>query len=138
MPYWETYYHIIWATKHRQPTILPTFAQMIDAKIRDKSESLQCPIHAINMMSDHVHVAVSIRPAISVAEWVKQVKGLTAYDTKRIFELDEPFKWQSSYGVLTFGIKQLLFVVDYINNQQQHHANQNTYARLERDDDYHD
>jgi len=68
MPYWKCFYHVVWSTKHRQPVILPQYEPMIADKIREKSRKLKCPIHAVNMMPDHVHVAVSIRPAISVAE----------------------------------------------------------------------
>lgn len=134
MSYWICFYHIVWATYRRQPTILPEYESMITDKIIEKSLSLKCPVHAVNMMPDHVHVAVSIRPAIAVSTWVQHAKGSTAYDLKRDFDLDEPFHWQKGYGVMTFGQKNLPFVVSYINNQKHHHAQETTNRHLERDD----
>jgi len=60
---------------------------------------------------------------------------VTAYDLKREFDLDEPFKWQAGYGVMSFGTKRLPYVVAYINHQKQHHSRQTTEDALERDDD---
>jgi hypothetical protein len=47
-------------------------------------------------------------------------------------------EWQRGFGVVSFGKKQLPWVLDYIANQKEHHALSRTKARLERvsmDDD---
>ena len=136
MPFWVCYYHFVWGTYRRQPSILPHYETMIAEKIREKSIALKCTVYAVNMMPDHVHVAVSIRPAISVSQWVQHAKGGTAYDIRRDF--DTPFKWQKSYGVLTFGQAHLDFVIAYIDKQKLHHANQTIYTRLEQDEGFDD
>lgn len=138
MAYWLCFYHIVWATHHRQPMILLEYETMIAEKIHEKSRTLKCHVHAVNMMPDHVHVAVSIRPAIAVSQWVQHAKGGTAYDLKRDFDLQEPFKWQKSYGVVTYGEKQLPYVLAYIDNQKLHHKQQTTQLKLEQDDTYYD
>ncbi len=49
--------------------------------------------------------------------------------------LPSHFHWQSSYGVLTFGAKNLDFVVAYIQNQKTHHAQNQLERYLEQTGD---
>ncbi len=132
MPYWENYFHVVWGTHRRIPMILPAYEPFIAAKIRQKSEALECPIHAINMMPDHIHVAVSVKPSISQSEWVRNVKGYSAHEMNAAYKLDERFRWQKSFGISTLGKSQLPIVVEYIQNQKQRHANDEIYMALER------
>jgi putative transposase len=136
MPYWNCYYHIVWATKHRQPTILPAFEQVITAVIQQKSLDLKCTILAINMVSDHIHVAVRIPPSLSIATWVGHAKGVSARSINTDFQQPERFHWQEGYGVMTFGEKALEQVKEYIANQKQRHASRDLNRYLERSDDH--
>ncbi len=83
-----------------------------------------------------MHVAVSIPPKLSVAEWVKQAKGNTTREINARFpDLDTAFSWQNGYGVLSFGAKNLDFVVNYVTRQKEHHANLTLKSYLEQVDD---
>ena len=46
-------------------------------------------------------------------------------------------EWQRGYGIVTFGTKDLQWVIDYIKNQKEHHKRGTTSDRLEKhfDDD---
>lgn len=133
MPFWKCYYHAVWTTDRRVPVINPHIEKIILDTIRRKSTELDCPILAIYTVSDHIHVAVCITPRISVAEWVRNVKGLSTHEVNDGFPvLESNFKWQKSYGILTYGEKQLPYVVGYIERQKEHHANQTTQPYLER------
>lgn len=134
MSFWKCYYHVIWATCDRAALLTGSVEQLVFDVIRRKSKTLGCPVHAVNGTADHIHVAVSIPPRLAVADWVGQIKGRTAHEV-RAFYPDEvvPFSWQTSYGVLTFGAKQLPLVVAYIHNQKQHHSENTLLTYLERD-----
>jgi hypothetical protein len=41
-------------------------------------------------------------------------------------------EWQAGYGVVSFGTRDLQWVVDYIHNQHTHHANGTAHERLEQ------
>ena len=41
-------------------------------------------------------------------------------------------QWQTGYGVVSFGRKDLPWVIDYVRNQKEHHAFAKTFERLER------
>jgi putative transposase len=133
MPFWKCYYHIVWATKNREALITPAAEKIIHEAVRSKSNELHCEIQGINGMADHVHVAVSIRPSLSVSDWVKQIKGASSRTMNLAFDNMEPkFRWQDEYGVLTFGEKNLPLVLSYIENQKEHHRTGDLQPYLER------
>ena len=83
-------------------------------------------------MPDHIHVAVKMPPTIAIANWVKNIKGVSSRELNTILPAYAGrFRWQRGYGVLTFGAKNMDLVVNYIAHQKQHHANDDLYAYLE-------
>lgn len=133
MPFWKCFYHVVWATKNREALITPAIEAVIFHAIRSKSDTLQCPVIAVNGVADHIHVAVSIRPALAIGDWVGQVKGASSREANLAFpDLGTKFRWQSEYGVLTLGAKNLPFVVGYIENQKDHHRQDDLQPYLEQ------
>jgi putative transposase len=135
MAYWQCYYHIIWATKYRQPLIEASQENLIYATIAAKSRDLNCPVLAINGMPDHIHVAVSIPPGMAIAAWVGQVKGSSSHIYNAMFAPETKFVWQEGYGVLSFGQSRIEYVRNYIARQKQHHTAGTIVKSLERSDD---
>ncbi len=135
MSFWRTYYHIIWSTSARQPLILPEQETELYGYIIGKSDAIGCIVHAVNGVTDHIHIVASIPPKISVADYVKQVKGSSAYHMNHIpSELKLSFAWQSGYGVFTLGSKQLEIAKSYVENQKIHHQNGSIIKSLEIDE----
>jgi len=61
-----------------------------------------------------------------------QCKGVSTHEVNTLFpDLPSSFKWQKSYGVLTYGEKHLSFVVAYVKNQKENHANNSIQPYLE-------
>jgi putative transposase len=84
-------------------------------------------------VSNRIHVAVTIPTRVAVAEWVRNVKGLSRREVNAMFpNLETHFSWQNSYGVLTFREGYLETVVNYIERQKEHHAQNTVNAYLER------
>ena len=132
MPFWRCFYHIIWSTKQRAPTITAQNESIIFEAIRAKSLEMGCQILAMNAVSDHIHVAVSIPPSLAVAEWVRSSKGVSSYQINTRLPDDlAHFRWQGGYSALTFGARNQAFVVRYIENQKQHHADATLQPYLE-------
>jgi putative transposase len=75
MALWRLYYHIVWATKQRQLLISSDIEDKLYAYLIGKANSLDCIIHAIGGIEDHIHLVVSIPPKLSIAEFVKTLKG---------------------------------------------------------------
>jgi REP-associated tyrosine transposase len=136
MPFWKCYFHAVWATHKRETVILPALEAVIFEAIQSKSAEMECTILALNGTEDHVHVAVSIPPKIAPAEWLRNIKGLSARQVNDSFpDLTSRFRWQESYGLLTFGAKNLSFVTQYIENQKFHHGANTIQPYLEQTED---
>ncbi|MDP2934987.1 MAG: IS200/IS605 family transposase [Dehalococcoidia bacterium] len=132
MPYWRLFYHIVWATKDREPSIQDVFAEALHHRIGQKATQLGATVHAVGGVEDHVHLAVSVPPSLALSEFVRQIKGSSSHFLNH--ELDTPinFTWQPDYGVISLDSKQLDQVVQYVQEQRQHHGQRTTIPVMER------
>ena len=130
--YSEINFHITWHTKGNLP--------MIREKIEDRlyhyltHKILDTPgarFHAIDGVQDHVHIAVSLQPNILVSDWVGKLKGSSSHYINHEVQ-PKSLEWQRGYGIVTFGTRDLQWVVEYIKNQKEHHRKGSVYERLEK------
>lgn len=133
MSLWRIYYHIVWATKQRQPLIGSDKEPELYNYIIGKSNLLNCIIHAIGGMEDHIHIVVSIPPTMAICEFVKKIKGSSSYYLNHTNPAtSDKFAWQEGYGVFSLGSKQVESAVIYVNNQKIHHSQGTTNSHLEK------
>ena len=87
-------------------------------------------MHAVGIMPDHVHLVVSIPPRITIAAFVKQLKGSARHLINYAIPEDgrPTFAWQAEYG----GEKALPDVVAYVENQPARHAANRLWPALEQ------
>jgi REP element-mobilizing transposase RayT len=135
MVLWRCYYHLIWTTKYRQPIITAQHERIIYSAIRQKCYELKCHPIEINGVADHIHVVTTIPPSHSVADIIRQLKGVSSYEVNQQLVLKEAFHWQRGYGVLTFGEKVIPQIVEYVSNQKQRHQVGNVFDYLEQVED---
>lgn len=128
----KTYYaeinlHITWHTKDNSPLITAELEPQLSGFLKNKIVMTDgAYFHAIGGIEDHGHIAVSVAPKIHLDEWIGQLKGSSSH------EFGKALEWQRGYGVVSFGTKDLKWVVEYIRNQRDHHRKGDTYDRLER------
>ncbi|MDZ7967751.1 MAG: IS200/IS605 family transposase [Nostoc sp. DedSLP03] len=133
MSLWRLYYHIVWTTKKRQPLITSDKETELYNFIINKSNSLNCRLHAIGGIEDHIHLVVSIPPTIAIAEFVKKIKGSSSHHfNHNLCPTSEKFTWQEGYGIFSLGSKQLEQAVIYVQNQKIHHLEGTVNSHLER------
>ena len=96
---------------------------------------LGCIVHAIGGIEDHIHLVVSIPPKLSIAQFVKTLKGSSSYHYNHHLNTNQTFAWQEGYGIFSLGGKQLQEAVDYVNNQKIHHKNKTIVPLLEQETD---
>ncbi len=90
---------------------------------RANPRELGATIIALGGVADHVHLLVRLPLTISVAQAVKDIKGSSGHLLARIaMERDTFFKWQGSYGAFSVSFRDLDMIVEYINHQEEHHA----------------
>ncbi len=132
MSFWRLYYHLIWSTKNRLPLITPEIETGLISYILRKASETGSYILAINAFNDHLHQVVAIPPELSIAQYVKLIKGSSSHYVNYTIKPEFTFAWQRGYGVLSMGEKQLQIAKEYVNNQKEHHATQTTNPWLER------
>jgi putative transposase len=135
MPFWRTFYHLVWATKKREPLISPDVEPQLYGYLQAKARELGVEVFAIGGWTDHIHLVVSIPPRLSVAEVVKALKGASAFHLNHGAALAGHFAWQRGYGVLTVGEKQRPAAEAYVQRQKEHHRSGSTNSWLERLDE---
>ncbi|MCO5221116.1 MAG: IS200/IS605 family transposase [Thermomicrobiales bacterium] len=133
MSAWRTYYHLVWATHHREHWLTPERMTMLQQAFRVVAKDQGAFTHAVGGMPDHVHVAVSIPPTIAVSEYVQRLKGSSSRFINKSLEFPEldGLTWQREFGVDTFGQRSLPDVVAYIENQAERHANNDLWQTFE-------
>ena len=133
MTFWRSYAHLIWATKNREPYILPDLEADIYAYLVSKAAEMDCYVHAIDGLEDHVHLIISIPPKHSVAWVVKTLKGSSSHFVNHTLRPEGfVFKWQRGYGYLTLGESQCERAIAYVEQQKQRHRQRETNTWLER------
>lgn len=132
--YSEINLHIVWHTKNSLPLLTAEVESHAHRAI--KGRIIGTPgafIHEIGGIDTHVHLAVTVPPTLLLSEWIGQLKGGSTHDVnQRSITRDKVLQWQAGYGVVSFGTKDLPWVVEYIRNQREHHAKSSTVERLER------
>jgi putative transposase len=130
MTLWHTYYHLVWATYDRLPLITVDREPQLYQCILQTIQGLEAQCHAIGGMPDHIHLIVSIPPKISIAEFVKRIKGRSARYINQS-EPDKTFAWQREYSVFSLGSQQTDRAIEYVKNQKQRHHIANLIDSLE-------
>jgi putative transposase len=124
MPYWRLFYHAVWTTRGREPLISPEIERAVYGILRDAADRHQLMVHAIGGVEDHVHVALSIPPSISIADAIGKLKGASAYQINRRYssKLGHTFAWQAEYGITSLSDSPLEAVRNYIKSQRRRHS----------------
>lgn len=90
---------------------------------------------SINGMADHLHILIGLRPAMALAELVRDIKSDSSDWINRRKLARGKFAWQEGYGAFSYGHSQLDTIIRYIQNQEKHHRRRsfrNEYLALLR------
>ncbi len=124
MSYTSTYYHFVFRTKGSRRVLTPENSERLFRYINGITQKLGCTLIQINGMSEHIHIAVSLSPSVSVALFMQKVKSGSSSWIKSNLETFRGFDgWATGYFCSTFSGGDVQKVTHYIANQQQHHLN---------------
>ena len=130
--YHEINLHITWHTKNSAPLLVGTIEERVHQYLRHRIVQTGALVHAVGGIETHVHAAVSIPPSLNIAKWVGELKGASAHYINSEIAKRKALVWQTGYGAVSFGTRDLPWVVRYVLNQKQHHARGSVQERLER------
>ena len=134
----EIYLHLIWHVKYDKPTLRDNVEQLTHKHLKDRCEKTKgVTLHGIGGTDTHIHMAIDIEPSVTISDLVKNLKGGSSHDVNTELRRKE-LQWQRGYGVVSFGKKNLPWVLAYIANQREHHAVGTSQERLENHGDFDD
>lgn len=72
-------------------------------------------------MPDHIHVLFGMRPAQSLSDLMRDIKGDSSLWINENKIVAGKFTWQEGYGAFSYSKSQIPAVATYIENQELHH-----------------
>ncbi|QDV90935.1 Transposase IS200 like protein [Phycisphaerae bacterium RAS2] len=129
--YHEVYLHFNWHTKGDLPLLTGDLEALAHAELTAKCRRIKgAYLHGLGGTDTHVHLAVSIEPFVVISDLVQELKGASSFEVNKRLNR-KALEWQRGYGVVSFGKRNLDWVLDYVRRQREHHANGQLQARLE-------
>lgn len=125
--YLSIFIHIIFATKHRAPTIQSEWRGDLHAYIGGTVRGLGATPLAVGGVADHVHVLAGIKATHAVADLVRETKKASSMWAATKQEL---FAWQGGYAALSLGFSDVDRIRSYIGNQEEHHRSVSSTEEL--------
>lgn len=77
---------------------------------------------SINGMPDHLHILIGLKPAMALADLVREIKADSSNFVNKNKWVHGKFSWQEGYGAFSYGHSQLNTIIRYIQNQEKHHS----------------
>ena len=116
-------FHCVFSTKNRLPSIPEAIKTRLWSYIGGIARTNHMKALAVGGICDHLHVLLSLPPTLPIAKAIQLVK---AGSSKWMREQGaRGFEWQVGYGAFTIGISQIPGTMNYIRNQEKHHAKRN-------------
>lgn len=119
--YTQIHIQIIFAVKFRKSQIESEWKHELYKYITGIIQNRKHKLLAINGVSDHIHILIGMRPNQSLSDLVQEIKSSSSKWINDNKFLRLRFEWQDSYGAFSYGRSQIDSVIQYINNQEEHH-----------------
>jgi len=122
--YTQLHIQFVFAVKYRTALIGKEWKERLHQYITGIFQHNHHKMIAINSMPDHIHVFVGLNPNQSISSIIQNVKTESSKWIKAQRFCSFPFAWQEGYGAFSYSKSQVPAVINYIQNQEQHHRKQ--------------
>jgi putative transposase len=130
--YSEIKLHVTWHTKNNDPVLVELIENRLYHHLEHEiRKTKNVFFHAIGGIENHIHLAATIPPSLLISEWIGKLKGGSSFYINHEIANRKLLDWQEGYGVVSFGTKDLKWVIEYVKNQKEHHARGTINRRLE-------
>jgi putative transposase len=120
---WDCKFHVVFIPKCRRRTLYTQLRQHLGEVFRNLAGQRESRVEEGHLMSDHVHMLLSIPPKYAVSQVVGFIKGKSAIHLARVYgERKRNFVgqhfWARGYFVSTVGRDEAM-IREYIKNQEK-------------------
>ncbi|WP_293130780.1 IS200/IS605 family transposase [Microcoleus sp. bin38.metabat.b11b12b14.051] len=112
-------YHFVFVPKRRRPVLTQKVAERLQEIIFELVVENRWKLIAVEIMPDHVHLLLNIKPSDSASDVMRRIKGRSAKLLRDEFPqlLKLPCMWTPSYFVGSVGNVSTEIVRKYIEQQ---------------------
>jgi len=120
---WDCKYHVVFIPKYRRKVLYGQLRVHLGEVFRDLAAQKQSRIEEGHLMTDHVHMMISIPPKYAVSQVIGYIKGKSAIHLARVYGerrrnyVGQHF-WARGYFVSTVGRDEAV-IREYIKNQEK-------------------
>ena len=118
----QIYIQTVFAVSNRESLIKPEFKEELYKYITGIVRNQGQKLISINGMPDHVHILIGLKPAMALADLVREIKANSTNFINENKWVRGRFNWQEGYGAFSYGHSQLDTIIRYIENQEKHHS----------------
>lgn len=115
--------HIVFVTKYRRKTLNGELLDYLKSAFDEILQAWRCEMVEFGGEEDHVHMLVSIHPALNISELINNLKTASARRARNRFADHlktfywEPLFWHRAYFVASVGGASLETVKAYVERQ---------------------
>lgn len=115
--------HITWHCWRRQQVIRRDDVSVISEVVEVAGRCRGVHVHALAILSDHVHILVSYNPATRLASFIRHAKSESSRRLNMLREAGPEFRWCRGYYAGSICRSHLGRVREYLGRQHARHAN---------------
>jgi REP element-mobilizing transposase RayT len=112
---------VVFAVQNRKALIKPTWEDELFKYITGIIQNKNQKMLAINGTTNHIHFLIGMKPTCCLSDLVREIKKSSNTFIKDKNFTGANFSWQVGFGAFSYGQSQLSTVINYIENQKQHH-----------------
>jgi putative transposase len=119
--YTQIYLQLVFTPEGRENVIPVKHKEELQKYTTGIIQNRKHKLLAINYMPDHVHIFLGYNPSQPLPDLLRDIKANSSKFINEKKWLPGKFKWQEGYGAFSYSHSQINDVIQYINNQEEHH-----------------
>jgi REP element-mobilizing transposase RayT len=119
--YSQIYIQIVFAVQNREASIKSSWEEELYKYITGIVQNKGQKMLSINGTSNHIHFLIGMKPTCCLSELVREIKKSSNKFVKEKKFTPYNFQWQEGFGAFSYSHSQLNDVINYIDNQKEHH-----------------
>ena len=119
--YSQIYIQTVFAVQNRDAIIQSAWEEELYKYITGIVQNKGQKMLAINGTSNHIHFLIGMKPTCCLSDLVREIKKSSNTFIKEKKFTPYNFQWQEGFGAFSYSHSQLTDVIQYIENQKEHH-----------------
>lgn len=113
--------HVVFSTKNREKTIPCHLRAKLHAYLAGICRAKGSEAYRVGGTENHVHIACTLPRTLTQAKLLEEIKKPSSIWMKQQERGPRHFSRQAGYGIFSLSQSQLPTLIQYIDNQEEHH-----------------